>query len=52
VAADLLSLTPETLLTNPEYRSKLIPLAGRKFGMRLRDVFKLEPKGGRGRRST
>jgi hypothetical protein len=47
VAAELLSLTPETLLTTPEYRSKLIPLAGRKLGMRLRDALKLEGKGGR-----
>jgi hypothetical protein len=44
-AADLLNLTPETLLTNPEYRSKLIPLDGRKYGMRLRDALKLEPEG-------
>jgi hypothetical protein len=51
VAADLLNLTPETLLTNPQYRSKLIPLAGRKLGMRLRDALKLEPKGGRRRTS-
>lgn len=42
VAADLLNLTPETVLE--KYRDKLIPLDGRKFGMRLRDALKLEPK--------
>ena len=45
VAAELLCLTPETVLK--KYRSMLIQLDGRKFGMRLRDALKLERKGGR-----
>jgi hypothetical protein len=39
-AADLLSLTPETVLKR--FRAQLIPLDGRKFGMRLGDVFRLK----------
>lgn len=44
VAAELLCLTPETVLN--KYRPQLIQLDGRKYGMRLRDALKLEPKGG------
>ena len=42
VAADLLGLTPETVLK--KYRSQLISLDGRKFGMRLSDALKLKPR--------
>jgi hypothetical protein len=40
VAADLLNLSPETILKN--HRDKLIPLDGRKFGMRIKHALKLE----------
>jgi hypothetical protein len=40
VAADLLCLTSETVLD--KYRDKLIPLDGRKFGMRLGDVLQIK----------
>lgn len=43
VAAELLCVTPETILK--KYRSMLIQLDGRKYGMRLRDALKLERRG-------
>ena len=49
VAAELLCLTPETVLK--KYRLKLIQLDGRKYGMRLRDALKLEPKGSHARKA-
>jgi hypothetical protein len=47
IAAELLSVTPETVLK--KYRANLIPLDGRRFGMRLRDALKLK-KGGHQRK--
>jgi hypothetical protein len=50
VAAELLNLTPETILK--KYRSKLILLDGRKFGMRLADALLLRMKRKRAARAT
>jgi hypothetical protein len=50
VAAELLCLTPETVLK--KHRAKLLPLDGRKFGMRLRDALKLEPSTRRPRKPS
>jgi len=44
-AADLLNLTSETVLKN--YRDLLVPLDGRKFGLKLGDVLGVKRKGKR-----
>jgi len=49
VAAELLCITPETVLKR--FRAKLVPLNGRRFGMRLHDALRLEAPRRRARKT-